>query len=452
METNDVPDGSGSMTNRKIRFPDLHELEKKAPSSRQSDNRVLILDDDQHFRGILAALLSAHGYDVQHAATAEEASACIAESLPGAAIVDYDLPDQDGASWIAKIRNDGAEFPIVFVSGLWCDEPTFKRLRDDLLISMIIQKPLVPELFMHSVETVLPERTKYRSPSDSSDSEFETDRITLEEIPQDLKAEISSVLEQERAAYVDQLPSIWQDLTDSFDLFSLTPQVSSLEVVVRKAHRIAGTSGTCGLGAIAGIAENIESFLSPHLAGSELNPGQLPWLAVSSLLEEGRRIAVDLTSSAVVGLFNQTAKAGVRHDVFGHAPVVSTQSDSPKILCVDDDPQLLSFLENLLGTKGYDIRSLDAPNRILDALEIFCPDLILMDAVMPIISGYELCRLLKGSDRWKHIPVIFMTRPSPSRRAAAARAGASAFAEKPLLPEVLLTLVSAQLKAAAHSS
>jgi hypothetical protein len=57
------------------------------------------------------------------------------------------LPDMDGVTWIGKLRDAGNDTPIAFISGHWCDRSTFNWLRNILKVSLVLQKPVLPEIF-----------------------------------------------------------------------------------------------------------------------------------------------------------------------------------------------------------------------------------------------------------------------------------------------------------------
>src|SRR5216684_1694 len=80
-----------------------------------------------------------------------------------------------------------------------------------------------------------------------------------------------------------------------------------------------------------------------------------------------------------------------------------------RILAVDDSPADLDFLTRVLRQAGYTVHcALDA-QIALWALDAKLPDLILLDAHMPLIDGYEFCGRLKENERTRDIPVIFIS-------------------------------------------
>src|ERR1700674_4558819 len=85
----------------------------------------------------------------------------------------------------------------------------------------------------------------------------------------------------------------------------------------------------------------------------------------------------------------------------------STRRDT--ILVVDDTPDTLSLLTNTLDRAGFTVLIATDGEAALNLLEQITPDLVLMDAVMPGLDGFETCRRLKNDKLLTHLPVIFMT-------------------------------------------
>lgn len=79
------------------------------------------------------------------------------------------------------------------------------------------------------------------------------------------------------------------------------------------------------------------------------------------------------------------------------------------ILVVDDNPNNLRLLINMLTQQGYKVRPASSGSHALVTIEKDAPDLILLDIQMPEINGYEVCRRLKANEQTQHIPVIFLS-------------------------------------------
>jgi len=80
-----------------------------------------------------------------------------------------------------------------------------------------------------------------------------------------------------------------------------------------------------------------------------------------------------------------------------------------KILIVDDDKSLVKSVKYHLDRRGYSVRTAHNGKQALKAVEGLCPDLILLDIMMPIMDGYEVLKALKSSPETADIPIVLMT-------------------------------------------
>lgn len=87
----------------------------------------------------------------------------------------------------------------------------------------------------------------------------------------------------------------------------------------------------------------------------------------------------------------------------------SVASRRDTVLVVDDTPDTLSMLTNTLDRAGFTVLIATDGEAALELLGQITPDLVLMDAMMPGISGFETCKRLKRDRMLVHLPVIFMT-------------------------------------------
>lgn len=118
-----------------------------------------------------------------------------------------------------------------------------------------------------------------------------------------------------------------------------------------------------------------------------------------------------------------------------------------KVLILEDDLQLAEHLAKLLESHGLKVAILDDPSRILDVLPRERPDLVLTDVVMPEVSGFEVCRLLRSTPEWRELPILLMTaRVGLDVRVAAFEAGADDYIPKPIAPQELLARVRPRLE------
>lgn len=118
-----------------------------------------------------------------------------------------------------------------------------------------------------------------------------------------------------------------------------------------------------------------------------------------------------------------------------------------KILCVDDEITNLFLLESILSSTGYTVLTVSNGYKALDILKREKVDIVLLDVIMPDISGYEICRMIKEDDSLRHIPVIMITSlDSKEDRIKGIEAGAEEFLTKPFHKEEVLARVKMLLK------
>nr|MBA3770725.1 response regulator transcription factor [Blastocatellia bacterium] len=116
----------------------------------------------------------------------------------------------------------------------------------------------------------------------------------------------------------------------------------------------------------------------------------------------------------------------------------------PRILVVDDEPQITRVLRHSLAAHGYDIRTAADGMSALDTLKDFKPDLVITDLQMPEMSGLELCRAIRYISQ---IAIIVLSVKGDERtKVAALDAGADDYVTKPFGMDELLARVRAALR------
>jgi DNA-binding response OmpR family regulator len=532
---------------------------------------VLIVDDDTSFRALLADILGSRGLESVQARTGREASSIMSSGNPMLAIVDYRLPEIDGMTWVNSIREAGRNFPIIFLSGVWFDEKTFNRLRNILRVALILRKPIVPELFLQQIESLLPAQAMVKQTSMALSEGEIVSLQAIEEVDKQIEStendaaaldqlrHVRSRLEREekiataRANYANELAESWQKLSRAVSLVQTDSEnVDARSEAVHLAHKIRGTAGSIGYktaGEAAGKIEDLMRGLDPTdtlreviwteifrslaegetairnsldrtkepaaqsdgpapsnilLVGSEdkyrriiygLNTDWPVKIELTenqaSALQKSKKMSfdagiIDLGAVGKENLFELTkeireipghealplsficpeedllnpvdlAYAGCSLEIKGAVDkeVLETAINKLltcrhlqkiRILTVDDDEVLTKFISTILSAEGMVVKPLNKPILIMEAMDQFKPDLVLLDVMMPGLSGYDVCRMLRTSEQWKTLPVLFLTSKSDQEgRAAAYQAGGNDFLSKPVLAEELITRVKAQL-------
>jgi DNA-binding response OmpR family regulator len=117
-----------------------------------------------------------------------------------------------------------------------------------------------------------------------------------------------------------------------------------------------------------------------------------------------------------------------------------------KILVADDEPNIVTALEFLLSRAGYTVRIARNGEEALAAIAGDPPDLVLLDIMMPVKSGYEVCKRIREQPEWRHIKVVMLS--AKGRDAEVARGlamGADLYVTKPFSTRELLEQIKALL-------
>lgn len=116
-----------------------------------------------------------------------------------------------------------------------------------------------------------------------------------------------------------------------------------------------------------------------------------------------------------------------------------------KILIFDDEAAILEVITIIFEENGYDVRISETSHDILEKVADYQPDVILMDNWIPKIGGVEATKLLKSTEEFKHIPVIYVT-ANNDIVALASEAKADDYVSKPFNLDDLEAMVAKHLK------
>lgn len=156
--------------------------------------------------------------------------------------------------------------------------------------------------------------------------------------------------------------------------------------------------------------------------------------------------ATDLSDAGFPNVSEELSQVGA----LPHDPGVPTRSQLPAgartILVVDDEADIRRMLKRLLTDRGFTVLEADRGLNALRMVKQYVPDLIVLDAMLPEVHGFEIARRIKGSERYGHIPIIMISAVYRGWRYAEdvkASYGVNAYLEKPFrIAELMKTIES----------
>lgn len=120
---------------------------------------------------------------------------------------------------------------------------------------------------------------------------------------------------------------------------------------------------------------------------------------------------------------------------------------SHKILVVDDEPSITRLVRMILEVAGYEVRTALGGEQALAEAELWEPELVVLDIMMPGLDGYQVCKTLKKQRETRRIKVLFLTAlGSPENTGNGYAAGADEYMVKPFDTDVLLKKIQVLLK------
>lgn len=104
----------------------------------------------------------------------------------------------------------------------------------------------------------------------------------------------------------------------------------------------------------------------------------------------------------------------------------------PRILIVDDDVTITELMKALVKMEGHEPTTVNDSLQALEVAQSVNPDLITLDLMMPGLTGFELCELMKNDPRFAHVPIVIVSaRDDAESKERARKAGATDYLTKP---------------------
>jgi CheY-like chemotaxis protein len=126
---------------------------------------------------------------------------------------------------------------------------------------------------------------------------------------------------------------------------------------------------------------------------------------------------------------------------------VTSVREQPLVLLAEDFEDARELYRDYLEFSGFDVLTVENGRDAIEQAVTVQPDIILMDASMPVLDGWQATRELKSNPKTKHIPVLALTAHAfDDARREAKDVGCDGFVTKPCLPDDLVTKIRAALE------
>lgn len=117
--------------------------------------------------------------------------------------------------------------------------------------------------------------------------------------------------------------------------------------------------------------------------------------------------------------------------------------ENPKVLVVDDEPSIVVSLEYLLGQAGYEVHTATDGQQALDAVNALRPQLVLLDVMMPVMNGFEVCRRIRDDPVLAGTRILMLTAKGRDVEVGQGLSlGADAYITKPFATRELMAAVA----------
>ncbi len=406
-------------------------------NSKRTLGCILLVEDQPINQEVGRYMLHELGYEVDLASNGHQAVEASAEKNYDAILMDCHMPEMDGFEAVRKIREREARltYPVrVPVIALTADAQS-GIVKQCLTAGMdqYLGKPFNQQQLAQALSPWLPITTHEYVHSNLDESSSLSPEISLQPLdPQALQAlrnirtdNGESLLNQAIKIFLHTAPEIMPNLHAALS----AGNAQQLRLI---AHGYKSSSANLGA-----------KSLSDSFAAIEKIASQGKTDGIAALLQD---LETDLSGSlrALKAVWTQIDQEQVP------AAILAPQADisAKHLLLVDDDADFRILARSVLSVSGYSVEEADSAEQALQAISRKIPDLVILDAIMQGIDGFEACRRMRQAESMLDVPIIMATGLDDIDSINLAfAAGANDFITKPINYPILLHRLSFVLRA-----
>ena len=388
---------------------------------------ILVVEDNRANQQVAQAMLERIGCKCSIAANGFEALNLIETTHYDAVFMDCNMPGMDGyeaTQKIRKLKSEVSQIPIIAMTANVLDGDREKCIQAGM--SDYTSKPLKLDTLVAKLERFLG-----APPDEEIEDEIEKTLVAqiIEGENKDNSAIDHAVIAELRENLADGFNDMVEVYIEDMAILLRSLEKSVIEKDANKlthyAHTIKGSSSNFGANRLAYIAKQLEDM--------------------------GRNDSMDTARDLVQYLFTEAdlvnGELKKELNLFKDDTLLKHR-DVERILIADDDRSMRVALQNVLVADGYEIEAVSDGVDAVSRCEKSMPDLILLDALMPNLNGFEACkkiRMLRGSS---HVPILIVTALDDEKSIEQAfNSGATDYIPKPIHFAVMRQRISRLLKA-----
>lgn len=372
---------SGSESRSELSEP----VEQPASTAALLGLRVLIAEDNRANQKVAVGMLERLGCYPEVVFNGREALHAITEGDCEIVLMDCHMPDMDGYEATVQIRaleSERAEIPIIAMTANTQEGDEERCIETGM--SDYLPKPLKLKSLREKLLHWLSSATHAPPPSSAEftrDIEAASEGNIDKDVLSELRFSIGQSMNQVIQAFIEDMP-VYLD--------SLEKGISSgdAQLTAEFAHTIKGSSRNFGANRMSDLSQRIEQQgRSGNLDGTRELLDELgnAWEHVRLVLEHEKSIEVELEEQSAM------------------------DTTPPRILIVDDDRGMRFALRNVLEEDGYSIDEATNGAQAVTFCERQMPDLVLLDAIMPVMDGFRACSNIHKLPNGADTPVLIIT-------------------------------------------
>lgn len=399
--------------------------------------KILVVEDNRANQQVAIGMLERLGCRASLANTGREALTLITRESFDLVLMDCHMPEVDGYEATAQIRQMEASDQRLLIVAM-----TANVQRDEsekcLAVGMddYLPKPLKLETLRNKLKKWLPV-TEYRvggNDGGAQGTELAQTNMIDREIYNALRNDIGSAFSTLVQGFLDDLPDYIRSLKDAVS-------VRDCHAFADVAHSIRGSAGNFGARRLVGYCQQLETLgREQQIEGADRLLGTIVdecGLLYQFFEQHTRGEAIEADEPET----NEASAEIVDHE---HADVARQ-----RVLIVDDDRGMRFAMRKVLEDEGCRVDEVSSGEQALMYCERFLPDLVLMDAIMPGIDGFEACMQIQTIPGGRNMPVLMITSLNDEMSIGRAFAsGATDYIPKPVNFAVLRKRILRLLQAA----